>query len=95
VTALSKLSIVRSASESTEAIGPKACAGSLRSRAVRSVKCTSPAKASVTSPPGAAAGEAEDVARPDGGTTTGVAPQAASAARRAAAGNTRSFIRTR
>src|SRR2546423_8589054 len=56
VTALSKLTIVRSASASSGAIGPNACGGSASSVAVRAVKWTSPAKASVKSPAGGGAG---------------------------------------
>src|SRR2546430_7987450 len=90
VTALSKLTIVRSASASSGAIGPNACGGSASSVAVRSVKWTSPAKASVMSPAGGGAGadagtEEAGLGTVDGtadGTAAGGAvPQAANAAR--------------
>jgi len=47
VTAVSKFSAVKSADRSTEAIGPNAVAGSASSTAVRPVKWTSPANATV------------------------------------------------
>ena len=50
MTAVSRFSAVKLAARSTELIGPNAVAGSCSSRAVRPVKCTSPAKASVTGP---------------------------------------------
>src|SRR5947207_12267270 len=80
VTALSKLTIVRSASDSSGTIGPKACCGSLSSLAVRSVKCTSPAKARVRSPAGDGAGEGDaatagaDEAAGAGATGAGAVP---------------------
>src|ERR1019366_8511813 len=55
VTAVSPFSMVRSADLSTAEIGPNAVAGSVSSAAVRPVKCTSPAKASVMAAAAAAA----------------------------------------
>src|SRR5258705_173283 len=64
VTAVSMLTIVRSASDSVDTIGPNADPGSSSSLATRSSKCTSPAKFRVMSPPVAGAdGEAD--AAPD------------------------------
>src|SRR2546429_5518535 len=91
VTALSKLTMVRSASDSSGTIGPNACAGSAISFAVRSVKCTSPAKARVMSPP-VGAGEADPTAGPEvdaagpGAVARGAVPHAASAATARSAG---------
>jgi hypothetical protein len=48
--------MVRSADLSTAEIGPNAVAGSVSSAAVRPVKCTSPAKASVMAAAAALAG---------------------------------------
>src|SRR2546423_3039922 len=94
VTALSKLTIVRSASESSGTIGPNACGGSASSVAVRSVKWTSPAKASVMSPAGGGTGadagtEEARLGAADGMAAGGAVPQAASAARVSAAGSNR------
>jgi len=55
VTAVSRFTAVKSADLSTDEIGPSAVAGSFSSFAVRPVKCTSPAKASVRLPGRAAA----------------------------------------
>src|SRR5687767_2845621 len=52
VIAVSMLTIMMSGWDSTVAMGPNAVAGLARSRAVRSMKWTSPAKPSVMSPAG-------------------------------------------
>src|SRR4051812_48112563 len=49
VTAVSRLTIATSAADRVDVIGPKAVAGFVSRAAVRSVKCTSPANARVTS----------------------------------------------
>src|SRR5262245_25657038 len=56
VIAVSRLTIVRSVLESTDAIGPNAVAGFLSRSAVRSMKWTSPANANVISVAGGDAG---------------------------------------
>src|SRR5207248_1941409 len=76
----------RSASASSGAIGPNACGGSASSVAVRSVKWTSPAKASVMSPAGGGAGadagtEEAGLGTADGTAAGGAVPQAANATR--------------
>src|SRR3954466_3660605 len=56
VIAVSRLTIAKSADDRTAEIGPNAVAGFASSGAVRPVKWTSPAKASVSGPAGRGAG---------------------------------------
>src|SRR5689334_11744258 len=77
VTAVSRLTIAMSADDSVEAIGPNAVAGLVSRFAVRSVKCTSPANARVTSggPDGDGDGDGDPGA--DAAGTNRVSPRAA------------------
>src|SRR3954462_9212956 len=67
VIAVSRLTIAKSADDRTVAIGPNAVAGLVSSGAVRPVKCTSPANASVHGPAGSGDPTADGTGDGDGG----------------------------